>query len=106
VSLRHISGLDNFNPPHPNLRASSLRKQANAVTGTGSGPGGTLLGKDFRVAYVPGVSLTGAGQVVGLLEFDGYNPSDIAKYLTLAGLPDVPLENVLVDGFSGVPSAI
>src|SRR2546430_12279093 len=40
-------------------------------------PNGTYLGNDFRAAYVPGVTLTGAGQSVGLVEFDGFYTSDI-----------------------------
>src|SRR5206468_11850297 len=56
---------------------------------------------DFRAAYVPGVALTGAGQSVALFEFDGYYASDITDYESLTGLPNVPLRNVLIDGFDG-----
>jgi hypothetical protein len=59
------------------------------------------MGNDFRAAYLPGVSLTGSGQTVGLLEFDGYAASDIASYEGQAGLPAVPLSNVLLDGYDG-----
>ena len=48
--------------------------------------------------------MTGAGQTVGLLQFDGYLASDIVAYETAAGLPNVPLTNVLLDGFSGSPT--
>ena len=41
--------------------------------------------------------------MVGLLEFDGYYANDIAEYRSLANLPNVPLQNVLLDGFNGVP---
>ena len=34
---------------------------------------------------MPGTTLTGAGQMVGVLEFDGYYPSDIADYAAAAG---------------------
>jgi len=73
--------------------------------GGGSGPYGSWRGKDFRNAYAPGVTLTGAGQKVGLLEFDGYYGVDITNYAAQSGLPTVPLTNVLVDGFSGVPGS-
>ena len=63
------------------------------------------MGSDFRAAYVPGVSLTGTGQIVGLVEFDGYYASDITSYETQAGLPSVTLTNVLLDGFRGRPGA-
>ncbi len=69
----------------------------------GSGPGGTYMGRDFRAAYVPNVPWTGAGQSVGLVQFDGYYPSDIAAYVSLAGLPTVPITNVLLNGVSGGP---
>jgi hypothetical protein len=62
------------------------------------------MGNDFRAAYVPGSPLKGAGQTVGLLQFDGYNTSDIAYYESQAGLPSVPLSNVLLDGFTGSPT--
>ena len=41
--------------------------------------------------------------MVGLVEFDGYYANDIAEYRSLASLPNVPLQNVLLDGFNGVP---
>src|SRR5664279_4413732 len=59
------------------------------------------MGQDFRNAYLPGVTLKGTGQTVGLLQFDGYNLSDIRTYEGLAGLPNVLLQNILLDGFDG-----
>ena len=35
---------------------------------------------------------------MGLLQFDGYYPADIAAYETQFGLPNVPLVNVPIDG--------
>jgi subtilase family serine protease len=102
VPILHIGGLDNYALPHPNARFKPLGVLDNSATPkSGSGPSGTFSGNDFRVAYLPGVSLTGAGQAVGLLEFDGYNPNDITTYLNNSGLASVPLQNVLVDGYSG-----
>ena len=43
-------------------------------------------------------------QTVGLLQFDGYSANDILYYESQAGLPYVPLINVLVDGATGAPS--
>src|SRR5258708_19353872 len=71
----------------------------------GSAPGGGYMGSDFRNAYLPGSTLNGSGQIVGLLQFDGYFASDIATYESLAGLTNVPLQNVLLDGFNGAPGA-
>src|SRR5579871_1536600 len=61
------------------------------------------MGGDFRSAYANGVPLKGAGQTVGLLEFDGYFASDIMKYAEQANLPPPNLANVLVNGFGGSP---
>ena len=72
---------------------------------SGSGPGGSFFGNDFRAAYLPDVTLTGAGQSVALFELGGYYASDIADYESLAGLPDVPLKNVLIGGFDGIPTS-
>ena len=100
----HISGLDNYLLPHPtSLKRRPLDGAFTRLSIDGSGPSSTFMGNDFRAAYVPGLTLTGAGQSVGLVEFDGYYPSDITNYAALAGEPAVPLKTVLLDGFSGVP---
>lgn len=97
LPILHIEGLDSYYVLHP----SSLKK-INSATGAndwnGSGAGNGYLGYDFRHAYAPGCPLTGSGQVVGLFENAGYTASDIQKYETLAGLPNVTLYNVLLGG--------
>jgi uncharacterized repeat protein (TIGR03803 family) len=105
VPVLGISGLDNFILPHPmNLKTAAFNTDTNATAYvTGSGPIGYFIGGDFRAAYAPGVTLNGAGQSVGLFELDGYYPSDIAEYESLARLPNVTLTNILLDGFSGTP---
>jgi uncharacterized repeat protein (TIGR03803 family) len=106
VPVLSISGLDNYKLPHPmNLKSSVQAPLGRTRPLAGSGPSGTYLGNDFRAAYVPGVSLTGAGQTVGLLEFDGYYASDIVAYETLAGLPAVPLTTILLDLYNGAPGS-
>ncbi len=46
----------------------------------------------------------GTGQTIGVLEFNsGYYQSDITAYETLAGLPNVPVTPVLLDGYNGGP---
>jgi subtilase family serine protease len=104
VPVLHISGLDNYSLPHPRLVAKPLVEGQNASPSSGSGPNGNYMGGDFRAAYVPDTTLTGSGQIVGLLQFDGYTASDITYYESLAGLPNVTLQNVLLDGFSGTPT--
>ena len=101
VPILGASGLNNYRRPRPNLRLKPLTATAAVTPHAGSGPGGAYRGSDFRAAYVPGVTLTGAGQTLGLLEFDGYFASDISTYLSQAGLASVPLQNVLVGGGSG-----
>ena len=101
-----IKGLDSFSRPQPRFSATLLSQAANAAPCTGSGPIGTYMGNDFRAAYIPGSPLTGAGQTVGLVQFDGYYTNDIATYVRRAGLPSVTLSNVLLDGFNGVPSGM
>jgi subtilase family serine protease len=98
VPILDVSGLSNYRPPHPLIHRGKARPHA------GSGSGGTYMGGDFRAAYVPGVSLNGAGQTVGLVEFDGFYASDISSYETKAGLPAVPVQTVLLDSYSGKPT--
>src|SRR5207247_10549144 len=98
--ILHISGLDNYSLPHPNFKVRPSGTAANPAPNTGSGPGHTYRGSDFRKAYVPGTTLTGAGQSVGLLQFDGFYTNDIAIYASQAGLPNIPL--TVVSGNGGV----
>jgi subtilase family serine protease len=110
VPVLHVSGLDNYRLPRPGGHVASGKDPKTSPDGVGgasggTGPSGSWRGKDFRNAYAPGVTLTGTGQRVGLVEFDGYYASDIATYASQSGLPSVPLTNVLVGGFSGVPGS-
>jgi len=105
VPILHISGLDNYSLPHPNLKLRPAGAAANATPNSGSGPSGTYRGSDFRTAYVPGTSLTGAGQTVGLLQFDGFYTSAIATYASQAGLPTIPVTVVPIDGGVSTPGS-
>ena len=103
VPVLHISGLDSSVLPRP-LNHKMTFAAPNAVP-SGSGPNGAFMGNDFRAAYVPGVTLTGAGQNVGLLAFySTFYQSDITAYETQAGLPDVPIQAVPLDGYAGFPN--
>ena len=104
VPVLSIGGLDNYSLPRPRLQLERLNNVPQATPNSGSGPNGGYMGSDFRVAYVPDTSLNGSGQIVGLLQFDGYSASDITYYESQAGLPSVTLSNVLIDKASGSPS--
>ena len=104
LPVADISGLNNYVLPHPKCLRIDSTPSLDAAPKSGSGAGGTYLGNDFRAAYLPGVTLTGSGQIVGLLEFDGFYASDISTYEKAAGLPAVPLQTVLLDGYNGVPT--
>ena len=102
LAIADISGLNDYAPPQPkNLKRMSPEDLARVRPNAGSGKSGLYQGNDFRAAYAPGVSLTGLGQTVALLEFDGYNGIDITNYENLAGISPVPLQNILLDGFDG-----
>jgi uncharacterized repeat protein (TIGR01451 family) len=104
VPVLHISGLDNYSIPHPNSKLKPAEIQANATPKFGSAPGGAYRGNDFRAAYAVG-PLTGVGQSVGLLQFDGYYANDITTYASQAGISPVPLTNVPIDGGVSTPGA-
>jgi uncharacterized repeat protein (TIGR01451 family) len=103
LPVLHVSGLDNYLTPRPLLH---MLPASQARPALGSAPGGGYMGNDFRNAYVPGASQTGSGQMVGLLQFDsGFYQSDILAYEALAGLPNVPVQPVLLDGYGGGPGS-
>jgi subtilase family serine protease len=97
VPVWHIAGLNDYSIPHPKMKRAPVGRAVRK--NVGSGPGGAYLGSDMRAAYYGGTALTGSGQAVGLLEFDGYNPSDVTS--TFSGQSfSVAINNVLVDGAS------
>ena len=98
VPVKRIAGLNNFSIPRPLLkkRAAASAIHSNA---TGSGPQGAYRPSDMRAAYYGSGSLTGAGQSVGLLEFDGYKLADVNSDMGGESYT-VPITNVLVDGAS------
>ena len=100
LPILDVTGMSDYAIPRPLLHSKA--GSVKPVSATGSQASGYFLGNDFRNAYAPGVSLTGAGQMVGLLELDGYYSADITAYEKLAKLPAVPLINVPQTGF---PSA-
>jgi hypothetical protein len=105
LPILDVSGFSDMTPPHSRLQkrpATLLDSRVGANEGSASG--GAYLGNDFRAAYVPDTTLTGTGQMVGLVQFDGFYSNDIVTYVNQAGLPMVPLQTVLLDNYSGVPT--
>ena len=129
VPVAHIAGLNNFSIPHPMVTKASASQGSVSAAVVGSGPGNSYLASDMRAAYygstVPTgtTALTGNGQTVGLVEFDGYSISDVtssfdgaassstngSNYLltytpSVGGTTyNIPINNVLSDGATGAP---
>ena len=101
VTVSHISGLDDYSLPQP-LSVRPQDSQQPQVSVNGSGPGGSYLGSDMRAAYYGGHTLDGTGQAIALLEYGGYNLSDVNSTFSNAGQTyTVPINNVLLDGSTG-----
>lgn len=103
VAVAHIAGLNDYSLPRPMVRRAWGPQAAGAAV-TGSGPGGSYLASDMRAAYYGDGALDGGGETVGLVEFDGYDRSDVDLTLQAAGQPSsAPIQNVLLDGADGTP---
>jgi len=121
VPVTHISGLNDYSIPRP--AAKRAPEGLTLPNIKGSGPGGTsYLASDMRAAYYGGTALTGSGQSVGLMEFGGYNISDVvstfdgtatetangSNYIltyTAGGTKySIQVNNVLLDGASASPA--
>jgi len=100
LPLFHISGLDNYSLPHPQVHPRAVTSAASPRGG--SGPFGAYVGGDFRKAYVPGTPLVGTGQNVALVQFDGFYANDITNYEALIGLTNNPPSLVVVPVDGGV----
>ncbi len=121
LSVRHIAGLNNYSLPMS--MAKRLPAESRGADAEGSGPGGNYMASDMRAAYYGGTSLTGRGQRLGLIQFDGYDIADVISTFngeaTLGesgGDPVVnytppnskttyaiPVHNVLLDSATGAP---
>ncbi len=100
VPIVHITGLNTFFKPHPmGQRRSGSKTRVNSG---GTAPNGfSFIGSDFRKAYASGVTQTGAGQSVGLVEEEGYYAADITAYENSAGISQsFPLQNIVFTNFS------
>jgi subtilase family serine protease len=107
--LWHISGMDNFSQPHPLYVKRSDYAAAHGMSSeevvshatAGSGPSASFLGSDMRAAYYGGSALTGAGQNLGLFEYEGTDLADLTTYYKNVGQTNkVPVTLLSVDGTS------
>ncbi len=125
-AITSISGLDNANrfshPPIPGHNVPAVDPNAGSNCPTagqgGGGGGGGIFGGGSQVAYIPSqfakaynydglhsAGLHGEGQTVGVFELDGYSQSDVQAYTQCFGGGNVPIQNVILDGFNGQPGA-
>jgi hypothetical protein len=111
VPVLDVMGLDDYILPHP---LDLQRRKGDGPDGRGvtnyaekgSGPNGTYIGNDFRAAYVPGVTNTGTGEYIGLVEFGPYWTNDIYVYETNAGLStNIAVSNIFLDGVTEPPAS-
>lgn len=109
VQLWHVSGLDNYSIPHPLYVKRSDYAKAHGISAeavvshatTGSGPSASFLGSDMRAAYYGGTALTGAGQNLGLFEYEGTDLADLnTYYANVHQTNKVPVTLLSVDGTS------
>jgi len=101
VQLWHVTGLDNYSIPKPMLQRRDVDPLAHPPATTGSCPGKSFCGSDMRAAYYEGTTLTGSGQYVGLLEYEGTDLADLNTYYKNAGQTNnVPVTLLSVDGTS------
>ncbi len=122
-SVTMISGLDDANSLYhaPLVAPTAPRLDPNAgncpAPGQGGGGGGGIFGGS-QVAYIPSqfakaynydglhnAGLQGEGQTVGVFELDGYSASDVQAYAQCFGGGNVPIQNVILDGFNGQAGA-
>jgi len=94
TKIYHIAGLNDYSQPHARFQselgkdpakfAGAARSLATTAayppTPTGSGPYGSYIPSDFRGAYYGTGPLDGSGQVIGLLEFMGYDQVDLDNF--------------------------
>ena len=79
---------------------ASCPQPGSAVIPTSYTPTQIATAYDFTKFYRSGIM--GEGQTVGLLELDGFSPSDIAAYTACFGGSSNIIRTIGIDGFNGV----
>ena len=111
LPIQHVAGLDNYVLPHRlggALKVTALKTNDVVAYATGSSPDGYFMGSDFRNAYVPGVTNTGAGQYIAIIDVGGpYYPLDVYMYQTNAGLStNIVVTNIITTFTAGWTNAL
>lgn len=106
LPVADIEGLTDFQLPYPKWRKGGGGSPPGSKTGSAPDGSGCFFGNDFRNAYVPGSTLTGAGQSVGFIEFEGIYTNDLFRYAKAAGngRTNITIETVLIDNYDGMPT--
>ena len=98
-----VTGLDTSRKATPDYSILSRPGSDAAASSAlqpvqGTGPGGSFTASDTKTAYnLNSTNLTGAGQTIGLVEFDSnYNQKDTLKYCALNGIKQPRVQNVFV----------
>jgi len=103
IFMYGVHGLDNRTQRVHHSRVGALQPRGTYTSSNlraNSVQQGLLTPADIRTAYNIQSNFDGSGQIGGLVEFDTYNPADIASYAKTFGITEVPLFNVpiSVDG--------
>jgi subtilase family serine protease len=106
--INAVSGLDNEAKFHTNAKPQApfvAGKPNNVSPKVGSGPTGGYTPTELRGAYdaaaLNSSGITGSGQNVALVEFDGYVQTNITTYYNQYGLSSPTPTKVLVDSYNG-----
>jgi kumamolisin len=102
-----IGGLDSLAKYKPHLKAFPMTTASPKPASSGPPPEFAFITPQaMRTEYnLNSIPADGSGQSIALLELDGYSNDDIKAYESGSGLPDVPLQNILIDGFGGSPGS-
>ncbi len=83
------------------LNSHTVRSHAPVAVKPHDGPGGGYTPAQIKGGYNVSGSFTGSGQTVAVIEFDGYQQSNITTYDNNYGLGSPAPTKVTVDGGSG-----
>lgn len=97
LTILSVLGLENIIEAKPQYKASRIKDKLELT--------GALSPTGIRTAYSLSTTHNGQGQILGLFELDGFSQTDINTYTNTFGLPQIPMQTVLVSGATGVPGA-